>query len=83
MAEPANPTLAERSERQQIAAAIVASVRDNTPMPLPGLKAIAIQYKGIFFDAVEVEEFVVKLAQEITILLKEQGLNERGSQRLR
>jgi len=71
MGEPANPTPAERAERQEIAAAIVESVRNDEKMPLPGLKAITIQYKGVFFDAVEVEEFVFKLAQEITILLEE------------
>jgi hypothetical protein len=69
--KPANPTPAERAERQQIAAAIIESMRHDEKMSLPGLKAIAVQYKGVFFDAVEVEEFVFKFAQEITILLKE------------
>ena len=73
MGEPANPTPAERAERQKIAAAIVESVRNDAKMPLPGLKAIAIQYKGLFFDCVDVEEFVFKLAQEITILLDEKA----------
>jgi hypothetical protein len=73
MGEPANPTPTERAERQKIAAAIVESVRNDEKMPLPGLKAIAIQYKGLFFDCVDVEEFVFKLAQEITILLDEKA----------
>lgn len=64
MEEPVKSTSA-RSEMQQIAAAIVESVRVNAKMPLPGLKAVAIQYKGVFFDAIEVEGFVLKLAQEI------------------
>jgi len=64
MEESVKPT-PERSEMQQIAAAIVESVRVNAKMPLPGLKTVAIQYTGIFFDAVEVEGFVLKLAQEI------------------
>ena len=68
MGEPANPTPSERAERQKLAAAIVESVRDDEKMPLPGLKAIAVQYKGVFFDAVEVEEFVFHLAHEITLL---------------
>lgn len=72
MGEPATPTPAERTERQQLAAAIVESVRNDEKMPLPGLKAIAIQYKGLFFDAVEVENFVFTLAQEITILVQEE-----------
>lgn len=65
MEEPVKPPRVERSEMQQIAAAIVEAVRVNVKMPLPGLKAVAIQYKGVFFDAVEVEAFVFKLAQEI------------------
>lgn len=76
MGEPANPTPVERSERQKIAAAIVESVRNDAKMPLPGLKAIAIQYKGLFFDCVDVEEFVFKLAQELTILLEEAATKE-------
>ena len=76
MGEPVNPTPAERAERQKIAAAIVASVRVNAKMPLPGLKAIAIQYKGVFFDAVEVEDFVFHLAREITLLLEERSTKE-------
>ena len=76
MGEPANPTPAERLERQQIAAAIVESVRVNAKIPLPGLKAIAFQYKGVFFDAVEVENFVFHLAREITLLLEERATKE-------
>ena len=76
MEEHTNPTPAQRSERQQIAAAIVESVRTNTKMPLPGLKAIAIQYTGLFFDVVAVEELVFKLAQEITTLLDEGAVKE-------
>lgn len=64
MPKPAKPTTAEHSEMQQLSAAIVESVRVNAKIPLPGLKAVAIQYTGIFFDAVEVEGFVLKLAQE-------------------
>ena len=71
MGEPASPTPAERAERQANARAIVESVRADEKMPLPGLKAIAIQHKGLYFDCVDVEEFVFKLAQEITILLDE------------
>lgn len=71
MGEPAEPTAAERSDRQKLAIAIVESVRNDEKMPLPGLKAVAIQYKGLFFDAIEVENFVFGLAQEITILLTE------------
>lgn len=70
MGEPPSPTPDDRAERQKIAAAIVESVRNDEKMPLPGLTAIAIQYKGLFFDCVKVEEFVFKLAQEITILLE-------------
>ena len=65
MEEPVEPMLVERSEMQKLAAAIVESVRVNAKMPLPGLKAVAIQYTGVFFDALEVEAFVLKLAQEI------------------
>lgn len=66
MEDPVKPALAERSEMQQIAAAIVESVRVNVKMPLPGLKTVVIPYDaGVFFDAIEVEGFVLKLAQEI------------------
>jgi hypothetical protein len=80
MGEPANPTPVERSERQKIAAAIVESVRNDERMPLPGLKALTYTStsldraaRGIAFDCVDVEEFVFKLAQEITILLDEKA----------
>ena len=80
MGEPANPTPAERADRQASARAIVESVRADEKMPLPGLKAIAFQYKGLYFDCVEVEEFVFKLAQEITILLDERDGKTNGSE---
>ena len=76
MGEPANPTPTERAERQKLAAAIVESVRKDKKMPLPGLRAIAIQYKGLFFDCVEVENFVFHLAHEITLLIEEQTATE-------
>jgi len=66
MEEPVKPTRVDRSEMRQIAAAIVESVRVNVKMPLPGLKTVVIPYDaGVFFDAIEVEGFVLKLAQEI------------------
>ena len=66
MEEPVKPTRVERSEMQQIAAAIVESVRVNEKMPLPGLKTVVIPYDaGVFFDAIKVEGFVLKLAQAI------------------
>ena len=77
MGEIAQPSPAERAERQKIAAAIVESVRADEKMPLPGLKAIAIQYKGLYFDCVDVEEFVFKLAQEIILLLDERSGQDR------
>lgn len=70
MGEPANPTPAERAERQKIAAAIVESVRNDERMPLPGLTAITYS-KGLAFDAVDVENFVFQLAQEITLLVNQ------------
>jgi hypothetical protein len=80
MGEPANPTPTERAERQKIAAAIVESVRNDEKMPLPGLKVIVYtatsidhSARGIAFDCLAVEEFVLKLAQEITILLDEKA----------
>ena len=76
MGQPAEPTPAERAERQKIAAAIVESVRNDAKMPLPGLKAIAIQYKGLFFDAEEVEQFVFHLAHEITLLIEDRTAKE-------
>jgi hypothetical protein len=66
----------EREEWQKLAAAIVAAVRDNTNVPLPGLQATAIQYKGIFFDCVDVEAFVFELALEITTLIEERRLRD-------
>lgn len=79
MGEPPSPTPAQRSERQQLAAAIVESVRTNAKMPLPGLNvAIAIQSKGIFFDVIEVEDFVFHLAHEITLLLEERTTKEEA-----
>ena len=77
MGDLANPTPAEREARQTIAAAIVESVQNDEKMPLPGLKTIAIQDKGVFFDAVEVETFVFHLAHEIVLLLED--LEERSS----
>ena len=68
MGEPANPTPAERTERQAKSVAIVESVRNDERMPLE-----------INFEAsvrtvrAQVEELVFKLTQEITILLEEQG----------
>jgi hypothetical protein len=56
---------ADRAARQTLAAAIVEAARNNVKVPLPGLKAIAIPYQGLYFDAVEVEDFVIKLAQDL------------------
>lgn len=70
MGEVAQPSAADRVKQQKIAAAIVESVRNDEKMPLP-LKAIGIQYKGLFYDVVEVEDFIFFLAQEITILMTE------------
>ena len=68
MGDPANPAPAEREAHQTIAAAIVESVLNDAKMPLPGLGTIAVQGKGVFFDAVAVEPFVFHLAHEIVLL---------------
>ena len=69
--DTARPTPSERAERQQIATAILESAKNNVRMPLPGLTAITVHSAGLFFNAVDVENFVLALAQEIALLLEE------------
>ena len=73
MGEPAEPTPDERSERHQVAAAIVESVIADEKMPLPGLVPVAVAGQGLFFKASDVENFVFHQAHEITLLLKERS----------
>lgn len=80
MADVDNPTPIERIEQQLLAAAIVESARDNRKMPLPGLKALVYtstsvdpDARGLAFECVDVEDFVLKLAREITSLVAERG----------
>jgi hypothetical protein len=76
MGEPAEPTKAERERNQQLAAAIVESVRNDEEMP------IGIEWPKNPLDCADcpvsaVEELVFQLAQEITILVAER--EGRGS----
>lgn len=78
MADVDNPTPTERIEQQLLAAAIVESARDNRKMPLPGLKALVYtstsvdpDARGLAFECIDVEDFVLKLAKEITLLVAE------------
>ena len=71
MGEVAQPPQSEREERQKLAATIVESVEADEKMPLPGLTAITLERKGLFFAAEDVENFVFHLAHEITLLLAE------------
>jgi len=70
--EPANPTLAERAERQGKAAAIVQSVVGDEAMPT-----------GVDYEApkhvvrAQVEQIVFDLAHEITLLLQERGQQDQ------
>jgi len=65
------PSAAERAETREISDAIVESVRNDERMPLPGLVAIPIQWRGLFYNCEDVETFVFRLAFEITLLLED------------
>lgn len=67
MGEPATPTPAERDERRNLAAAIVASVLNDEAMP-HGLRVIKT-IGGDILERVDVEQLLFHLAQEIDLLI--------------
>lgn len=72
MGEPATPTPADRAETRDISYAIVESVRNDVVMPLPADVDSVCRSLGMSDERMfAVENFIFRLAQEITLLVEE------------
>jgi len=73
MAELTAPTSTDRAATRQLADAILQSVRDNVPMPLPFEWPKNVPLDCPDCPVSDVEELIVQLAQEIALLVQDRG----------